>query len=173
MKHILAIIGSAQPHSSNLKLVQFLAQHFSGALHIEIFDELKSLPHFDVLQATQNVPEAIELIRGKIEAADAVLITSPEYIFNIPAGLKNLLEWCVATTIFTDKPLAVIVASANGKKAFEEIKLIMKTLGACFNDETSLLINGVKAKIPSENSIDSDVQQQLISVIQGLKAIIY
>jgi NAD(P)H-dependent FMN reductase len=169
MKHILAITGSAQPNSSNLKLVQFLAQHFSGALHIEIFDGLKSLPHFDVLQATQNVPEAIELIREKIEAADAVLITSPEYIFSIPAGLKNLLEWCVATTIFTNKPLALIVASADGRKTFEEIKLIMQTVGACFNDETCLLINGVKGKVLPGDIIDPAIQQQLIKVVERLK----
>ncbi|MGC4234830.1 MAG: NAD(P)H-dependent oxidoreductase [Niabella sp.] len=169
MKHIFAIIGSAQLHSSNLKLVQFLAQHFSGTLHIEIFDELKSLPHFDVLQATQNVPEAIESVRGKIEAADAVLITSPEYIFSIPAGLKNLLEWCVATTIFNNKPLALIVASADGRKTFEEIKLIMKTVGAYFNDETCLLINGVKGKVSPGNIIDPAIQQQLIKVVERLK----
>lgn len=169
MKHVFAIIGSAQPHSSNLKLVQFLAQHFSGDLHIEIFDELKSLPHFDVLQATQNVPAAIRSIQRKIEAADAILITSPEYIFSIPAGLKNLLEWCVATTIFTNKPLALIVASADGRKTFEEIKLIMKTVGASFSNETCLLINGVRGKVSPRNIIDPAIQQQLIKVVERLK----
>ena len=170
MKQILAIIGSAQTNSSNLKLAQFLAQHFSDALRIEIFDELKSLPHFDTLQSTDHVPDIIASVRKNIEAADAILIISPEYIFSIPAGLKNLLEWYVAKTIFTDKPLAIIVASADGKKAFEEIKLIMKTLGASFNDETCLLINGVRGKVLPGSVIDPAIQQRLIKVVERLKA---
>lgn len=172
MKNILAIIGSAQPHSSNLKLVQFLAQHFSGSLNIEVFDDLKLLPNFDAVQTIENAPEVIREIRRKINDADAVLISSPEYVFSIPAGLKNLLEWCVSTTVFTGKPLAIIVASADGKKAFEEIKLIMKTIGASFNDETCLRISGVKGKVSPENTMDHDTQQQLVNVVQRLQAII-
>ncbi|GAB3414045.1 NADPH-dependent FMN reductase [Niabella aquatica] len=172
MKNIFAIIGSAQPNSSNLKLVHFLAHHFSGELSIEIFDALKSLPHFDAAQTLEDTPEIIQQVLQKMGDADAVLISSPEYIFSIPAGLKNLLEWCVATTVFTHKPLAIIIASADGKKVLKEIKLIMETLGALFNDETCLLINGVKGKISAENIIDAAVQQQLINVIYQLKAIL-
>ena len=172
MKNILAIIGSAQPHSSNLKLVQFLAQHFSGTIHIEIFDDLKLLPHFDAVQTIDNTPEMIREIRRKIDDADAVLISSPEYVLSIPAGLKNLLEWCVATTVFADKPTAIITASANGRKAFEEIQLIVKTLGGTFTDETCLLISGVKGKIISENNIEITLQCCLADLVRHLQALI-
>ncbi|MFT3747519.1 MAG: NADPH-dependent FMN reductase [Agriterribacter sp.] len=169
MKNIFAIIGSAQPHSSNIKLVKFLAEYFSGIFHFEIFDELKALPHFDAVQTLENTPAVIENVRKKIQDSDAILISSPEYIFSIPAGLKNLLEWCVASTVFSEKPLAIIVASADGRKSFEEIRLVMKTLGALFTDETCLLINGVKGKITSENSIEPNTRQQLIAVLQHLQ----
>ena len=172
MKNVFAIIGSAQPDSSNFKLVQFLENQFSLNLHFEIFDGLKTLPHFDAVQTLDNTPDAIQEIRRKIENADAVLLSSPEYIFSIPAGLKNLLEWCVATTIFTNKQVDIIVASADGRKAFEEIKLIMKTLGAVFTDDTALLINGVKGKFSSKNEVDADTQQQLIKVVQHLQALL-
>lgn len=168
MKNILAIVGSAQQNSSNYKLVQFLQKHFLGTIVFEIFDDLKLLPHFDAVLTFENTPEIIQTLRKKIETADAVLISSPEYIFSIPAGLKNLLEWCVATTIFSDKPLSVIVASADGRKALEEIKLIMKTLGASFNDDSCLLINGIKGKISADNEIEHGIQLQLINVVQLL-----
>ncbi|MBN8790307.1 MAG: NAD(P)H-dependent oxidoreductase [Terrimonas sp.] len=172
MKNIFVIIGSAQKNSSNLKLVKFLEKHFSGDLHFDVFDELRTLPHFDAVQTLDDTPGIVQQVRKKIENADAVLISSPEYIFSIPAGLKNLQEWCVATTIFSEKPLAIIVASADGRKSFEEIKLVMKTLGASFTDETCLLINGVKGKIASEDSIELNTGQQLIAVMQHLRKLI-
>ena len=172
MKNIFAIIGSAQQNSSNLKLVKFLSKHFSGTLHIEVFDELSTLPHFDAVQTLGDTPAIIESIRKKIADADAVLISSPEYVFSIPAGLKNVLEWCVATTIFSGKPVAIIVASADGRRSFEEIKLIMKTLGASFNDQTCLLISGVKGKISAEDNIAFHTQDQLVEVLKHLQELI-
>lgn len=169
MKNILAIIGSAQLQSSNLKLVQFLAAEFSSDLHFEIFDELKSLPHFDPVQTLENPPEIIQQIRKKIETADAIIISSPEYVFSIPSGLKNLLEWCVATTVLSGKPLSIIVASADGKKCFEEIKLIMKTLDANFNDATCLLINGIKGRFSDEGEIEPATREALRSVLNHLR----
>ncbi|MBX2923369.1 MAG: NAD(P)H-dependent oxidoreductase [Chitinophagaceae bacterium] len=172
MKNIFAIVGSAQQNSSNLKLVKFLSKHFSATLHIEVFDELSTLPHFDAVQTLEDTPAIIESIRKKIADADAVLISSPEYVFSIPAGLKNVLEWCVATTIFSGKPVAIIVASADGRRSFEEIKLIMKTLGATFNNETCVLINGVRGKVVTEDNIDADTQRQLVGVLQHLQELI-
>jgi len=63
-----------------------------------------------------------------------------EYVFSIPNGLKNVIEWCVATTVFADKPSGLITASANGQKGHEELLLIMKTAMAKFTSETTLLI---------------------------------
>lgn len=162
MKTILAIVGSAQPNSSNSKLVQFLTEKFAHQINIDIFDSLKSLPHFDAAQTIENPPTSVIHIREKIEAADAILISSPEYIFSIPSGLKNLFEWCVATTIFSDKPTAVIIASADGQKAFEELQLILRTLGASIADDTCLLINGVKGKFSSTGHLDDSTQHHLI-----------
>nr|WP_298555227.1 NAD(P)H-dependent oxidoreductase [uncultured Algibacter sp.] len=29
---------------------------------------------------------------------------TPEYVFSIPSGLKNTIEWCVSTNAFSNKP---------------------------------------------------------------------
>ena len=169
MKNIFAIIGSAQQNSSNLKLVQLLARHFADDLLIDIFDDLQLLPHFNAVQTLENSPQVIQDIREKIAVADAVIISSPEYIFSIPAGLKNLMEWCVATTVFTGKPAAIVVASADGRKSFEEIKLILKTLGAVFTDDTCLLINGIKGKFSTEGQIEPTTRNALVRVLNHLR----
>jgi NAD(P)H-dependent FMN reductase len=143
---ILAIIGSAQSNSSNESIVAALADMLQPHKLI-IFQDLKSLPHFDPEQSVHNPPAEVLQLRTQIEQADGIIICSPEYIFSIPSGLKNVFEWCVATTVFSDKPTGIITASASGQMAHEELQLILKTLMARFTADTTLLIPGVKGKV--------------------------
>jgi NAD(P)H-dependent FMN reductase len=118
-----------------------------------IFNDLKTLPHFDPGQSLDNPPQIILDFRRAIEESDGILICTPEYIFSIPSGLKNALEWCISTTVFSDKPLGIITASASGEKGHEELQLIMKTTMAKFTDETTLLIQGIKGKFNKEGDL--------------------
>ena len=97
---------------------------------VTVFNELKKLPHFDPELSVSNTPTIITDFRRSIENADGIIICTPEYVFSIPSGLKNAIEWCVFTTVFTDKFAGIITASANGEKAHEELQLIMKSVMA-------------------------------------------
>lgn len=152
-KKILAIIGSASQNSANQKLVDNLIFLTKDELIFTIYDELKTLPHFDPELSVDNPPQPIIELRDKIDKADGILICTPEYVFSIPSGLKNAIEWCISTTVFSDKPSGLITASANGLKGHEELQLIMKTVVAQFTDETTLLIQGVKGKIDKQGQI--------------------
>ncbi|MBS1616800.1 MAG: NAD(P)H-dependent oxidoreductase [Bacteroidetes bacterium] len=156
MKHILAINGSASDASSNQKLIDFLKTESEGYFRISVFDQLKSLPHFDPANATKNTPQPVLDFRQAIESADAVLICTPEYVFSLPSGLKNALEWCVATTVFSEKPLGIITASASGIQGHEELQRIMRTLMARFVPNTTLLIQGIKARFSPEGTIQDE-----------------
>lgn len=153
MKTILAIIGSASENSSNERLVEFLIASSKGRLNWIIFNELKSLPHFDPELSAKNTPQEVIAFRKQIEEADGVVICTPEYVFSIPSGLKNAIEWCVSTTLFSDKPCGLITASAQGEKGHEELQLLMRTLGAHFTSETTLLIPGIKGKINTDGTV--------------------
>lgn len=152
-KNILVIIGSASRNSSNEKLADRFRDQTLDIFDFKIYNDLSVLPHFDTDQTINNPPAIIEQFRKDIQDSDAVLISTPEYIFSIPSGLKNAIEWCVATTVFTDKPLGIITASADGRKGHEELQLIMKTVMANFSEDTTLLINGVKGKVSPEGAI--------------------
>ena len=172
-KNILAIIGSASSNSANQKLVDNIAELTKDDFNITIYDDLKSLPHFDPQLSIDNTPVQIIELRQAIENADGVIFCTPEYIFSIPSGLKNAIEWCVSTTIFSDKPTGLITASANGQKGHEELQLIMKTVMATFTSETTLLIQGVKGKINEEGKITDDkTLQSLLNFIEAFKNII-
>lgn len=155
MKTILALNGSASPGSSNLLLIRLFAEQTAHAVRTNILEDLKVLPPFDPIASAENPPSSILDLREQIRQADGVLICSPEYVFSIPSCLKNALEWCVATTVFDQKPVALITASAHGAKGHEETQLILRTLGAVLTEETLLLISGIRGKF-SDTGILTD-----------------
>ena len=152
-KNIFVIIGSASQNSANHKLVDNFANMTKDNFSLTIFNDLKALPHFDPDLSIHNPPKQIIALRNEIEKADGILICTPEYVFSIPSGLKNAIEWCVSTIVFSEKPIGLITASANGQKGHEELKLIMKTLMTEFTDDTTLLIPGIKGKINESGQI--------------------
>jgi chromate reductase len=169
-KNIFVINGSASENSSNQKLIDNFTDLTKDSFNLTIFNDLKKLPHFDPELSIDNTPKIILDFRDNIKNADGILICTPEYIFSVPSGLKNAIEWCVSTTVFSDKPLGLITASASGQKGHQELQLIMKTVMTKFTDETILLIQGVKGKINEQGEItDNKTLQDLISFIAAYK----
>ena len=172
-KKVFAVIGSASNNSANEKLIEQLVTGTEHELHVTVFNGLKTLPHFDAELSTGKVPAVVAEFRHSIESADGVIISTPEYIFSIPAGLKNALEWCVATTVFSNKPLGIITASANGLRAHEELQLIMNTIGAKFTAETTLLIQGIRGKSDASGKInDLKTSESLQTFIDAFKRLV-
>ncbi|MBQ4914204.1 NAD(P)H-dependent oxidoreductase [Maribacter sp. MMG018] len=168
-KRIIGICGSASRNSANLSILKWIAELDTAYFDLEIIDDLTELPHFKTELTDKNVPKKIVDFRNKIANADGIIICTPEYVFSIPSGLKNMIEWCVSTTVFSDKPVGLITASASGKKGHEELKLIMETVQTKFTDETTLLIQGVKGKIGKDHKIsDKNTEIALKRFVQNL-----
>jgi NAD(P)H-dependent FMN reductase len=172
-KNVFVIIGSASSNSANQKLINYIAGLTSDDWTLTIYPDLKTLPHFDPELSIDNTPASVIEFRQFIERADGVIICTPEYVFSIPSGLKNAIEWCVSTTVFSEKPVGLITASASGKKGHEELQLIMKTIMAVFTKETALLIQGVKGKINEIGEVtDKETQAAITSFIAALMKVL-
>ncbi len=172
-KNVFVIIGSASRNSANQKLIDNFTDLTKDDFNLTIYDDLKSLPHFDPELSIDHTPKQVVEFRQAIDKADGILICTPEYIFSIPSGLKNAIEWCVSTTVFSNKPIGLITASASGKKGHEELQLIMKTVMTIFTDETTLLIQGVKGKINDKGEItDTNTLQDLEKFIDSYRTLI-
>lgn len=152
-KKVFAICGSTRAQSANLSIIQYFAATTVNELEVEIYNNLAALPHFNPDLDKDKAPEIVEELRRKIKNADGVIICTPEYVFSLPGALKNAIEWCVSTTIFSEKPVALITASASGAKAHESLQLIMKTIYADLKEETQLVIQGAKGKINSRGEV--------------------
>jgi NAD(P)H-dependent FMN reductase len=172
MKNVVALIGSAATSSANHILVEYIRSEARDIFQVIVYDQLKTLPHFDPDQSLEHTPSEITGLRNFIQDADGIIISTPEYVFSIPSGLKNAIEWCVATTVFSGKPLGIITASTSGIKGHEELQLIMHTLMATFTPETTLLIQGIKGKIDANGAIiDIQTKESLQRFTKSLSAL--
>lgn len=167
-KNILTIVGSASSNSVNHKLIDIITHSTGDKFNIILSENLRTMPHFNPELSVKNPPEPVKNFIKSVEQADGVIICTPEYVFSIPSLLKNAIEWCLSSTIFTNKPAGLITASTLGEKAHEQLQLIMKTLMANFSDESTLLISGIKGKIDAKGKITAhELTTQLDRFIKG------
>ncbi|UTX46576.1 NADPH-dependent FMN reductase [Chryseobacterium sp. MA9] len=162
-KKIVVIIGSASENSSNQRLMEQVLEKMENT-DFQMYDNLSVLPHFDTALTDENTPEEVLKMREDIKNSSGVIFSTPEYIFSIPGRLKNMLEWCVSTTVFSEKPVAVITASASGEKGHEELLLILKTLGAAVDDKHQALIKGIKGKFDSNGLLESNTFAKVLKL---------
>lgn len=138
-----------------------------------VLDNLTELPHFKTEQTNENTPKKIIEFRNQIENADGIIICTPEYVFSIPSGLKNAIEWCISTTVFSDKAIGLITASTSGEKAHIELKLIMETLQASFTNDTTLHIQGIKGIVNQEGKIlNNKIEIELEKFVESFNTLI-
>jgi len=81
------------------------------------------------------------LLKCQILEADAIVIITPEYTHNIPAVLKNALEWCTASGEFSEKsilPITFTPAAPRGKYAMHSLIETLKTLDTKIVSQLSL-----------------------------------
>lgn len=110
MKKLLGIVGTNSNNSTNRKLLQYMETHFSDKADIELV-EIKELPIF-VKDKSIELPESVKELSDKVEQADGVIISTPEYDHSVPAALMNALSWLsFKTHPFVDKPVMVVGAS--------------------------------------------------------------
>lgn len=172
-KKILAIVGSATTNSANHRLMENLIVRTSRRFEYIKAPALKTVPPFDPHLIPDAVPEPVKLVRQQIRESDAVLISTPEYIFSIPSGLKNLFEWCVSTTVFQSKPVGLITASAQGEAGQRELERILQTLMARFTEQTSIRIPGISAKFDRDGLItDCETDRQLDTFLQAFESLV-
>jgi chromate reductase len=172
-KNILAICGSTRKQSANKDVISAIKNMSQDILEISLYDGLTDLPFFNQDITNENTPANVIALREAISKADGVLICTPEYVFSLPGVLKNALEWMVSTTVFLDKPTALITASSSGEKAHESLVLVMKTLGIKTNEELCILISGVKSKLnPQGEMIDETLVRKLRNLIENFQKLL-
>lgn len=169
---ILALCGSIRTQSANQTLIEIVAKIAGDRFVIKPFP-IATLPHFNPDINDERVDPVVRDYRRQIDAAAGVLISTPEYVFSIPGVVKNAIEWTVSTTVFTDKPVAIVTASTSGKEAHQSLGLVMKTIYARVPDECRLLIQAPKSKLDNDGNVtDATTRGQLEALVDAFNGMV-
>ena len=128
---LLGISGSLRADSFNRKLLAEAARLYGDATYIEA--DL-NLPLYDGdLEEAEGIPAAVQKLADQIAAADAVLISTPEYNKGISGVLKNALDWVSRTkpSPWPGKPVAILSATA-GRAGGERAQVMLRNCMVAF-----------------------------------------
>ncbi len=111
---ILGLSGSLRAGSYNTALLRACADHVPEGVTLTLAPSL-DLPIYSAER--EGAPAApVIALREAVAGADALVISTPEYNYSIPGGLKNALDWLSRpekSKPTSGKPVAVIGASTS------------------------------------------------------------
>lgn len=151
--NVLAISGSLRAQSSNAALLRAVARVAPEDVRVTIYEGMGELPHFNPdLDGEGSVPPpAVRDLRERLLAADAVVISSPEYAHGVPGSFKNLLDWLVSVGELVEKPVALLNASpAGGEFAQNAIFETLRTMNWNVVEDACRVQPFVKRRITGE-----------------------
>ena len=173
MLKLIAIVGTNSKRSTNRQLLQYMSKHFADKAEIELV-EIKDIPMFNK-PADRNVPELVSEIAEKIDAADGVLIGTPEYDHSIPAVLMNALAW-LSYGIYPllNKPVMITGASygtLGSSRAQLQLRQILNApeIKANVLPDEFLLSHSLQAFDPSGELVDLDVVKKLDAIFDDFR----
>lgn len=168
---ILAISGSASEKSSNTEMLEAIREAFSNDYNIEVFDQLREFPLFRPEDLEKEIPKLIQDFKLKIVKVDAIIICTPEYTHNIPAVLKNAIEWITASGELADKkvlPITFTPHEPRGEHAMESLLNSLKTMSA--NVVTQMPLYKTEVEFSDKGIQFNDEYEFLIG--EGLKLLV-
>ena len=173
MLKLIAIVGTNSKRSTNRQLLQYMSKHFADKAEIELV-EIKDIPMFNK-PADRNVPELVSEIAQKIDAADGVLIGTPEYDHSIPAVLMNALAW-LSYGIYPllNKPVMITGASygtLGSSRAQLQLRQILNApeIKANVLPDEFLLSHSLQSFDPSGDLVDLDVVKKLDAIFDDFR----
>lgn len=128
---ILCCCGSVRARSSNHRLLLSIQEAFP--MYDWDYFPLARLPMFQPEQDQAPWPESVLDWRRAVGEADAVIISTPAYLENIPAAIKNALEWVTTSGELAAKPVLPITFAPHpprGEKAMQSLCWSLQALNA-------------------------------------------
>jgi chromate reductase, NAD(P)H dehydrogenase (quinone) len=172
MSKIAVIVGSIRRESINRKLAEALAKLAGPKLEFT-YVKIDDLPLFSQ-DLEPNPPAAVTRIKSQIEAADGVLIFTPEYNRSIPGVLKNAIDWAsrpYGKNSFNGKPAAGIGASGGAigtAVAQQDLRSILAYLNVVLMGQPEAYIQFKQGLVDDQHNVtDESVRKFLQSYIDA------
>lgn len=174
MTRILGLSGSLRRASFNSGLLRAAAKVAPDGVRIEI-GTIEGVPLYDAdLEKALGAPGPVATLRASLEAADGLLLVSPEYNGSIPGVFKNAIDWISSgksVALFRNKPVAILGASPGGLgTALGQVHWlpVLRALGARPWQEQRLMVSKAGDLFDrSGNLTDDDTREKLAQFVAG------
>jgi len=165
MTTLLGISGSLRKASTNTALLRNAAEIFGADTYIEADINLP-LYNGD-LEEAEGIPASVQKLADQIAAADAVIMSTPEYNKAISGSLKNALDWVSRTkgAPWSGKPVAIMSAAA-GRAGGERTQFSLRLAMMAFRPD---ILQGPEVLLAnSSNEFDENGKLTNERYVQGL-----
>lgn len=145
--------------------METICERLSGKAEMRRFD-IGALPHYNA--DAQPLPAEVEAFKAEIEAADGLVIVTPEYNFSVPGVLKNAIDWASRPgyqSVFRGKPVFVASVSGGmlgGVRAQAHLKYILNGMLARVFVWQEVVVTHANTKVKDGQLADEAVEQFLL-----------
>lgn len=171
---VLGICGSLRRASYNLGLLRAAQAVAPEGVAVEIAT-LHDIPLYNQDEDAAGPPAAVQALKARIRAADALLIATPEYNYSIPGVLKNAIDWASrppAETPLRHKPIALVGASAGQfgtVRAQLALRQVFVFTESYVLPKPELMVPAAASKFDAAgNLLDEDIRERLRGVLGAL-----
>lgn len=169
MNKIIGLVGTNSDNSTNRQLLHFIKSHFQEKVEVEII-EIKEFPLFNKPE-DKKIPDLIMRIAEKIDTADGVIISTPEYDHAVPAALMNALNWLSYHIYpFLDKPVMITGASygvLGSSRAQQHLRQILDSpeLKARIMPSSEFLLSHSLQAFDENNNLKDSEQVEKLEIL--------
>ncbi len=164
---ILGICGSLRDKSRNRQLLAAAIELAPPALEFSLA-EIGTIPLYNGDVEAGGFPAPVTAFHNAIEAADGLLIATPEYNHSIPGVLKNALDWASRgrQLITKGKPVGVIGAS-NGPigtaRCQAHLRLVLYTLRTLVMPHGEVLVGMCNDRFDDQGRLTDEKSREILA----------
>jgi NAD(P)H-dependent FMN reductase len=173
---IVGLSGSLRKHSFNAGLLRAAAEAVPQGCTLTI-GSIKGIPLYNAdVEEAEGIPAAVQDLKQLIEAADGLLMVTPENNNSMPGVFKNAIDWLTRppedrVRLFGNLPVGLMGATpGNFGTAFSQYAWlpVLRVLGTQVWSGRLMWVSGAMDKFDDQGNLtDKGVQKQLAKYMRG------
>ena len=170
---LLALAGSLRAESSAAALARAVAALAPPGTTVDVFEELGDVPPYSPDIDTDDAPPAVADLRARIDAAEAVLVVTPEYAYGMPGLLKNALDWLVSSGTLYQTRVAALSTSPSHLGGHRALAWLTQTLQAQHADvpaSATFAVPFVRQVLDGDRVADGPLEERVRGALAALAA---
>lgn len=176
MTEVLGFAGSLRSGSYNRALLAAAAECAPDGTEVTRFP-LDGIPLYDAdLDTEERRPDAVREFKASIDAADALLVVTPEYNQGLPGVTKNAIDWASRPgreSVLRGKPAGIMGATMGPwgtTRSQEQLKLALSAPLARVMPHPGVHVRGVHEKFDDDGNLaDEETRRRLREYLADLR----